>query len=197
MRNKFLLGATVNNELVFGEFELKHPSYYSKEKGGYTDKEVLEFSASFNTVMPFKAEDYDLEGYYEGWIDGMDKEYLYDLCERFDCRPSELPKSLADECYDVRDALDCSLYPEEIIVDGESWCFESCSFGQHDTRKDGMEEYTDLEAYNLLHKLWDNYHLKKVDESIIKQVEKLIDMLSKINEEEWIVDYIERHKCDL
>ena len=165
MRHKFLLGATVNNELVFGEFEIR-------EWNGYP-----EFSASFSTVIPFNAE------------------YLYDLCERFDCRPSELPKNLADECYDVRDALDCSLYPEEVIVDGESWFFESSSCGQHDTRKDGMEEYTNEEAYNLLHTLWDNYHLKKVDEEVIEQIESLVDMLSIVDEEEWIVNYIKEHCC--
>lgn len=181
MREKYLLGATANNELVFGEFEIR-------DWNGYP-----EFSASFNTVTPFKAEDYDLEEYYEEWVYGMDKEYLYDLCERFDCSPSELPKNLADECYDVRDALDCSLYPEKIIVDGESWCFESSSCGQHDTRKDGMEYYVNEEAYNLLHTLWDNYHLKKVDDDVVKQVEKLVNMLSSIDEEEWIINYIEEN----
>lgn len=181
MREKYLLGATVYNELVFGEFELR-------DRNGYK-----EFSASFNTVTPFNAEDYDLEEYYEGWVDGMDKEYLYDLCERFDCSPSQLPKNLADECYDVRDALDCSLYPEEISVDGKSWCFESSCCGQHDTRKDGMEIYTNEEAYNLLHTLWDNYHLKKVDEEVVKQVESLVDMLSSIDEEEWIINYIKEY----
>ena len=181
MRHKFLLGATVNNELVFGEFEVR-------EWNGYP-----EFSASFNTVIPFNAEGYDLEEYYEDWVSGMDKEYLYDLCERFDCRPSELPKNLADECYDVRDALDCSLYSEEVIVDGESWCFESSGCGQHDTRKDGMEKYVNEEAYNLLHTLWDNYHLKKVDEEVIEQIENLASMLSSIDEEEWIINYIKEY----
>ena len=183
MREKYLLGATVYNELVFGEFELR-------DRNGYK-----EFSASFNTVTPFNAENYDLEEYYEGWIDGLDKEYLYDLCVRFDCKPSELPSELADECYDVRDALDCSLYPEEIMVDGESWCFESSSCGQHDTRKDGMEVFVNEEAYNLLHTLWDNYHLKKIDEEVIKQVENIVEMLSSVNEEEWIVNYIKEYCC--
>ncbi len=181
MREKYLLGATVNNELVFGEFEITN-------RNGYP-----EFSASFNTVIPFKAEDYDLEEYYEGWVDGMDKEYLYDLCEQYDCSPSELPKNLADNCYDVRDALDCSLYPNEIYVDGESWCFESSSCGQHDTREDGMQHYVNEEAYNLLHTLWDNCHLQRVDDEVVKQVEKLVDMLSSVDEEEWIINYIKEY----
>lgn len=181
MRNKFLLGATNDDELVFGEFELRNREY------------GLEFSASFDTVRPFKAEDYDLVEYYEEWMYGMDKEYLYDQCERLDCSPSELAQELADECYDVRDALDCSLYSEEVYVDDESWCFESSACGQHDTREVGMKEYVNEEAYNLLHTLWDNYHLKQVDEEVIKQVEKIIDMLSDVDEEQWIIEYIENN----
>ena len=182
MREKYLLGATVDNELVFGEFEVTNRNGYS------------EFTASFDTVRPFNGEDYDLVSYFENYIYGMDKEYLYDMCERFDCKPSALPEELANECCDVRDALDCSLYPECYEVDGESWYFESCGCGQHDTRKCGMEEHTNLEAYNLLHELWDKYHLKEVGNDTIKEVEKLKDMLSSIDEEAWIVDYIKRHE---
>jgi len=47
----------------------------------------------------------------------------------FDFKPSELAKELADQCYDVRDALDCSLYPECYKVDGKSWYFESVGGG--------------------------------------------------------------------
>lgn len=185
---EFLLGVTDDDELVFGEFSLEHPSYW-KNGVSYTDTSSTEFSASFNTVRPFNAEDYDLEEYYEEWVDGMDKDYLYDLCVGFDCSPSELPKCLADDCYDVRDAIDCSLYPEEVNVDGEMWCFESSACGQHDTRDD-MMVYTDCESYELLHTLWDKYHLKKVDEEVIKQVENLAETLSKIDEEKWIINYI-------
>ena len=56
-----------------------------------------------------------------------------------------------------------------------------------------MKEYTNYEAYNLLNELWDNYHLKQVDEEVIKQIEKLVDMLSGIDEEQWIIDFIEKY----
>ena len=184
MREKYLLGATVNNELVFGEFEVTN-------RNGYQ-----EFTASFDTVRPFNGDNYDLEEYFDNWIDGMDKEYLYDLCERFDCRPSELTEELASECCDVRDALDCSLYPKCYNVNDESWYFESCSCGQHDTRNE-MEEVINLKAYNLIHELWDKYHLKKIDNDVVEQVEKIVDMLSVIDEENWIIDYIKRHEDEL
>ena len=184
MRKKFLLGATVDNELVFGEFGVTN-------RNGY-----LQFTASFDTVKPFNGENIDLEEYFEGWIDGFGKAELYNMCERFDCRPSELSKELADECYDVRDAIDCSVYPECYEVDGESWYFESRSGGQHDTRNE-MEEIINKEAYDLLHELWDKHHLNKIDDAVVEQIGKLTNMLSDVDEEEWIVGYIERHKNEL
>ena len=178
MKKKYLLGATTDKEIVFGEFEVTY-------RNGYP-----QFTASFDTVRPFAKDSYDLVEYYEDWVDCMDKACLYDLCERFDCSPSELPKELANECYDIRDAIDCSLYPEIIEVNGEEYCFESGSCGQHDTREE-MEVYTNKEAYDLLHKLWDEHHLYKVDESVIAKVQELDEMLSVIDEEEWIANYIE------
>lgn len=177
---KVLLGVDKNQELVFGEFGITH-------RNGYP-----EFSASFDTVRPFMGDNYDLEEYFEEWQEGLDKEYLYDQCVRFNCKPSELAEKLAGECYDVRDALDCSLYPECYEVDGESWYFESGSCGQHDSRKDGMEIYTNQSIYDKLHELWDAYHLKKVDSGVIAQVENLAKMCEDIqeHEEEWIKDYI-------
>lgn len=56
MKNKFLLGATKNKELVFGEFEIT------------TRNGFQEFSASFKAVIPFDGDNFDLEEYYEYWI---------------------------------------------------------------------------------------------------------------------------------
>lgn len=193
MSIKYLLGATTDKEIVFAEFSVEHPRYWSKEKGHYTDETVKKFSASFDCVRPFEGSDYDLEEYYENWCDCMDKECLYDLCERYWCSPQDLPGKLADECCDVRDALDCSLYPEIIDVDGTDWYFESGSCGQHDTREDGMDEYVNEEAYNLLHELWDKYHLKTIDEKGIKQMQRVVELLANVDEEEWIADYIRRN----
>ena len=184
MKKKYLLGATSDNELVFGEFEITH-------RNGYA-----EFTASFNTVKPFNGDDFDLEECLKDTLlVYWDKETLYDECVRFDCKPSELAEYLANEYNDVRDVLDCSLYPERYIVDVDFWYFESGSCGQHDTRND-MEEIINPEAYNLLHKLWDAYHLKEVDDEVISQVESLEAMLAEVDEEEWIVDYIQRHMED-
>lgn len=181
MRRKYLLGATADREIVFAEFEVTG-------RNGYQ-----EFTASFDTVRPFKGDDVDLLRYFENFVDDIGKESAYDLCEQNHCSPQDLPQILADECSDPRDALDCSLYPEEMNVDDEWWYFESGSCGQHDTREDGMDEYVNKEAYDLLHELWDKYHLKQVGEEVFAQVEKLNEMLEEVDEEEWIADYIRRN----
>lgn len=183
MREKmFLLGATENKELVFCEFGVI-------QRNGH-----FEFSASFYTVMPFS--NFDMEEYFEDYIESVEKTYLYDWCVKFDCRPSELAECLADECNDPRDALDCSLYTECYKVDGNYWYFESVFGGQHDTR-DEIEEVINFKVYNLINELWDNYHLKEVDNEIVKQVEELQNTLSKVDEKTWIVDYIKRHQDEL
>lgn len=180
MRRKYLLGATTDREIVFGEFEVT-------TRNGYP-----EFTASFDTVRPFNDDDVDLTDYFENFVYDIGKEAAYDLCERNMCSPQDLPEILADECTDPRDALDCSIYPEEMNIDDKYWYFESSCGGQHDTRED-MDEYTNKEAYDLLHELWDAYHLKKVDNEVVDKVNKLVDILEEVDEEEWIEDYIRRN----
>ena len=55
-----------------------------------------------------------------------------------------------------------------------------------------MEIYTNQSIYDKLHELWDAYHLKKVDNGVIAQVENLAKMCDDIqeHEEEWITNYI-------
>jgi hypothetical protein len=156
MRNKYLLGVTNNDELVFGEFEVT-------ERNGYP-----EFSASFFTVFTITEAEVNAEEYYESLVEEMDDSSVYDI-------------------------RDCSLYPEEIDVDGTTYYFESSACGQHDTREEGMKLFTNQNAYDKLHELWDFYHLKKVDEEVIKEVRELHETLSKIDEKEWIADWIKEN----
>lgn len=180
MRNKYLLGATKDNEIVFCEFEVT-------ERNGYP-----EFSASFDTVRPFNGSDVDLEYYFEDYADPrtMDAEWIIYQCDRLHCCPMDLPRHLADECNDPRDAIDCSLYDKEFDIDGDKWYFESSCCGQHDTR-DEMEIYINKAAYNELIELWDKYHLKKVSKPMItKKLKSIIERLEIVDEEEWIKNYI-------
>lgn len=181
-RKKVLLGVDINKEIVFGEMEITH-------RNGYP-----EFSVSFDTVRPFNGDDLDLEEYFEDYADEkhFGADFVLEQCRNHHCSPQDLPRELAEECDDPRDALDCSLFPEEYEIIGKYWYFESGSCGQHDTRKYGMEKYVDKKAYDELHELWDKYHLKKVNEKeITKQMEEIERKLN-VDWEDWITEYIRR-----
>ena len=185
--HKVLLGANEYNEVVFGEFGVKQ----------YEDGH--KFSASFFTVEPTSICDADLqdyaERYYEDYVDDMmhDGKWLWMQCDEYDCKPSDLAYEMASGIDDIRDILDCSLYPNIITVNGSDWVFESMSCGQHDTRN-SMTEYVDKDSYNKLHELWDNYHLENIDDDIIKEVDELAKKMYHDDAfiESWIADYIER-----
>lgn len=181
-RTRYLLSAMEDREIVFGEFGIT-------TRNGYA-----EFTASFNTVRPFNADELeDASDYYEDLLENCYSDAdKYQLCERFSCRPTELAECLADENgSDPMNIRDCSLFPEWYEIDGSNWYFENGSCGQHDTRGD-MDEYTNKAAYDALHALWDAYHLKQVDTATIEAVERLQAELSKVDVEEWICDYINR-----
>lgn len=178
-RNKYLLGVNNYGELVFGKFEVT-------ERNGYP-----EFTVSFFTVFPITEADVDAEEYYENLVEEMDDSWVLEQLKFYDCPYTELPDKLArDNGTEVYDIRDCSLYSEEIDVNGITYYFESSACGQHDTREEGMKLFTNQKAYDKLHELWDFYHLKKVDEEVIKEVQEIQEALSKIDEKEWIADWI-------
>lgn len=149
MDKKILLGVTKEGTLVFADIHLGGE--------GYRDY----FSVSFNEVRPFLATNEFLRERAENYIDGADKEFLYDLCERFDCKPSELADELVGEAnyMGIESLVDISLYPESYSIDGYSdeVYFESDGCGQLDIR-----EYLipiNKEFSDWLHSLWDNHHL--------------------------------------
>lgn len=183
MKKKYLLGATYDHELVFAEFGVTCRNGCPK------------FTASFYCVLPFNGTDFDLTDYFENWLSDMRDSTKYRYCCAFDCCPSELAENLANECNDVRDALDCSIYPERYSVDGEDWFFESGHGGQYDSRND-MDIIINPLAYSELHDLWDDYHLKQVDEDVVVQVEKLKEIFAQTDEETWITEYIRQNKDD-
>lgn len=181
--NKILLGATKDNELVFAEFGIT-------DRNGYP-----EFTASFGKVRPFDDDSVDIVEYWENYIEECGASELRNYLGEYDCRLSELAEMMANDM-GVDGTIDCSLYPECYTVDGIDWYFESISCGQHDTRGE-MAEYVNEDAYNVLHELWDKYHLKKVDSGFADTMEHIAHVLSLTNTEDWITDYIHRHIDEL
>lgn len=193
MRNKYLLGATKEGNLAFGEFEIRecHPN-------GSSDFQQYIFSASFDLVRPFNSEDID-EEYIDNYLDGFDKETLYDMCREYHCAPQNLAEEYLQD-HDVMDIVDCSLYPEVIEIHGVDYMFEADGCGQIDLL-DQMDKFTNFKAFSLLYMLWRQYHLKTLsghDLAFIKQQISEIEELFKkeaLEEKEWIEDYLE-HRND-
>lgn len=186
MSRKYLLGINNDNEIVFGEFGIT-------TRNGYN-----EFTASFNTVAPFEVEESDGIEYMESLLeDCYDNAQKYELCEQFDCTPSELAERMAENEYisTNADEKDCSIYSNRIYVDGIEYAFESISCGQHDIRDEGIKEYTNKAAVETLLDLWDNYHLKKVDDNIVEKVAQLQTELELdcVEEENKIAGYIKKY----
>lgn len=186
MSKKYLLGINNDNEIVFAEFGITARNNYN------------EFTACFDTVAPFEVEESDgieyMEYLLEDCYNNADK---YELCEKFDCAPSELVERMAEDAciYTNADEKDCSLYSNRVYVNGTEYAFESISCGQHDIRGEGMKEYTNKKAVDELLNLWDSYHLKKVDDNIVEKVAKLQEELGLdcTEEETKITEYIENY----
>lgn len=183
MEIRRLLGISEHNKILFGEFEIR-------ERDGKKT-----FSASFDVVTPFEVEESDgieyMENLLEECYSDADK---YELCEKFDCTPSELAENMAWEaniCTNA-DEKDCSLYNERIMADGIEYAFESASCGQHDIRKDGVKEYVNKKAVEKLLNLWDEYHLKEISTEFAQEVEELVKTLD-IDIEEKISEYIRKY----
>ena len=178
MRQRILLGATVDGEIAFGEVEL-------------TDKGL---SVGFDTVKPFDTNDID-EDYTEDYLYDLDKETKYNLCCQYECSPQDLAYEFFID-HTVDEIVDCFLYPVDIEVNGTTYMFESVGCGQQEL-ENSMEEYADKAVFKELINLWKQYHLRKLSSEVYKQVcERVGKLLAKaeknIDEISWITDYIRR-----
>lgn len=172
MRRRIFLGFTKDDEIVFGEIEFNNQN---------------EFTASFDVSYPIELGENEQYDYYENFIDEMDKEYIFQLLDEYNCAPSELAEKLVNDT-PISETFDNSLYPEEFdSVEGvnETVYFLASRCGQADTR-DLMQIYTDKSIYDMIHELWDKYHLKgSIDSNNedYNKVNKLLDDIDLFNSE--------------
>ena len=179
-----LLGATKEGTLVFADIHV----------GGEGSRNFL--GVSFSEVRPFLATNEFLRERAENYIDGADKEFLYDMCEGFDCKPSDLVDELVGEAnyIGIEALVDISLYPESFSIDGyeDDIYFESDGCGQLDTRDTLIP--VDSEFSEWLHSLWDTYHLQQLTEEEYGNVKEVIyrylDKLEEIGERDWIEKWL-------
>lgn len=182
-----LMGATKEGTLVFADIHV------GGTREGYRDY----FSASFSEVRPFLATNEFLEERAESYIDCGDKEFLYDMCERFDCKPGDLVDELVGEAnyIGIEALVDISLYPESYRIGDyeDDIYFESDSCGQHDIRDTLIP--IDSEFSEWLYSLWDTYHLQKLTQEEYGNISTKIDKyLDTFNESEWVKKWLEENE---
>ena len=168
-----LLGATLDNEIVFANINIR---------------ENKTLSISFSLVTPTIIDNEYLFEMFTNMIEDLPKEDLYDLCVQYNCPPSNLINEMFYYA-SVEEVLDISTFPEQIEINGDEWVFESAGVGQIETRN-VMSEYLDKDAYYKLMTLWHAYHLQTIDDYIIKEVETIIEKLNEIDQMQWIKDFI-------
>lgn len=180
MNNEYLLGATTDHEIVTCRINMSDNPDGSKR-----------FSASF--ILYNIVNENEFPSLVESNLDDYDKEQLYDMCDMYNCAPSALYDSVIDnESLDEWLGMEYCINTYNVNVNGDEWFFESICAGQYDTRND-MGVIIDQEAYDLVHELWDNYHMRAIGGETLAKAEALIARLREIDEEEWITNYIAGH----
>ena len=95
---------------------------------------------------------------------------------------------------DLVDEVQCGLHLNEALANNKSLYFNACHCGQYDSRIDGMLEYTSEEAYNIIHDLWDKYHLEIVGKDVFKQIGRIINIFAEMDEDYLLDKYIKKYK---
>ena len=179
---EFIIGFSEDHELIIGEFAIK-------ERNG-----KREFTASFNSVIPFVAtEDYILER-IESSLDGLGGEEKYHICEQYDLKPSEL----VDFIYTndgIEGAVDISLFSDSFYIDSisEDVYFESSSCGQYDWRENfGKGTYFVNKVFvDLIMRMWDKFHLSEIDEKLEEEILELYEQELNKDCDSFIQKYLE------
>lgn len=193
MRKKFLIGFTKDYNIVMAELELRNRNCENEFSCSFDESSII------NADETVYNEDY-IYDYVENYLESMDDEYKYYLCDRHDCSPKDLIQTLTnlylDDPDDFMSFLDNSLYPGTINTSESEYFFRADASGQHDTR-DNLLYVIDNDLYNDIHYLWDNYHLKQLDEKNLELYNSVIERASKIDEEEEIKKFIDEYKEEI
>ena len=131
----------------------------------------------------------------------MDKDWLYEQCEYYDCRPSELCENLAEErtIYDVYDTM--SKFNEEVFYTDENEdnyeIFLAFSFStpmDYDIEKSKMVTFLNDDVkniFNKVNKLGKEYHLKEIPMDAWNDLEKDLENYLSVDRFAEEVNFIE------
>lgn len=124
----------------------------------------------------------NIRDYFEEMFDCMDSDTKIDWLKNGDITKDEWLDNQVADC-NYRSMYDCSCTDYEITVNDTNYNFETTCGGQHDIRKeDNFKDfvYTNKKAFNLIMKLWDNYHIKKLSDEENEKVDNMIEEITTL-----------------
>ncbi len=168
MEKKFLLGV-IKNQIVIGEFEIK-------DWNGY-----LEFSAHFSVGEAFdiNLSESEIADWWEEYWYCLDEKGKLDALQDGERTKQDWIDEQVENTY-YQDIKDCSCTDLEMDYNGVTINFETVSCGQHDVREDEFfneMKFTNKEAFDKLMNLWDNYHLKEIDDNVKNEIDEIEELL--------------------
>ena len=177
MKRRYLLGVTNYNSLVFADVEIR--------------KDM--FTVCFDVNSPLLLDDNTIDSLVDARLSDMDYTDLYNLCEGFDCRPSELADTFRDNA-EIVDLIDNSLYPEEFEINGDALVFESESCGQCGEYLKEIINYTyNKDLAEKIERLWTKYHLKKISLDEKVKIEEYFNRVAEIDEYSWVENWLKEN----
>ena len=169
---QFLLGV-INNHIILGEIEIR-------DWNGYD-----EFSASFDVGEAFNIDidKNEIEDYWNDYWDILTDTQKLEILDDGEITKRDWLDERVDNTH-YTNIKDCSCTDLEMDFNDITINFESISCGQHDVREDvcfNQMIFTNKEAFDMLMYLWDNYHIKKIDDEGKEQFNKIIELLNDYN----------------
>ena len=158
-----------------------------------------EVSVSFDVGELINVDDINednIRDYFDEMFDCMDSDTKIDWLKNGDITKDEWLDNQVADC-DYRSMYDCSCTDYEITVNDTKYNFDSTCSGQHDIREESNFEdfiYTNKKAFNLIMKLWDNYHIKKLSDEENEKVDNMIEEINTLLSDYDCSDF-ENNKC--
>ena len=186
-RKTYLLGV-VDNTILTCEIDKRYKLNNCNEVG-----------ISFNVGELIAIDDIDeeyLRRYFEEEYDDYSSDMKIWCLQDGDITKDEwLDRASHNSNY--KDVYDCSCTDYEITVNDNNYNFETICGGQHDIRKeDNFKDfvYTNKQAFDLIMKLWDNYHIKNLSDWENERVDDMVHEIDTL-----LSDYdckeFENNKC--
>lgn len=169
----YLLGVMKDNTILTCDIEKR-----------YQLNNCNQVAIHFNLGRLFNINNTDdfLRSYFEEYFDNADDRTKICLLENGDITREEyINNEVANS--DYQDVCDCSCTNYEIVVNNNTYNFTTDCGGQYDVREnDNFKNFifTNKKAFDLVMMLWDNYHIKKLNDDENNMVNNTINDINTL-----------------